>query len=99
VNLIGGGARADLWCQVLADVLDRPVRRVQDPTFASARGAAFQALVALGRMDFDGVAARVPIDATFQPAPEHRATYDALFEEFLNLYRATRKIAARLNRR
>ena len=97
VNLIGGGARSDLWCQIHADVLGRPIRRVEEPTFAGARGAAFQALVAMGRMSFDEVPSRVPIAGTFQPNPDHRARYDALFAEFLNLYKSTRKIAARLN--
>jgi xylulokinase len=97
VNLIGGGARSDLWCQIHADVLGRPIRRVEQPTFAGARGAAFQALVAMGRMSFEDVPSRAPIDATFQPNADHRALYDGLFAEFLNLYKSTRKISARLN--
>jgi xylulokinase len=34
---------------------------------------------------------------TFQPNPANRAVYDTQFREFLNLYKATRKIHARLN--
>jgi xylulokinase len=43
----GGGARSDVWCQVIADVTGRTVRRVSDD-HASLRGAASCALVALG---------------------------------------------------
>src|SRR5690606_33003453 len=48
LNAIGGGARSDLWCQIMADVLNRPIRQVQDPLHANARGAAFLAAVGLG---------------------------------------------------
>ncbi len=97
VNLIGGGARSDLWCQIHADVLGRTIRRMEEPTFAGARGAAFQALVAMGRMSFDDVPARVPVDATFEPDAGNRSLYDGLFDEFVNVYKRTRKIAARMN--
>ena len=41
LNFVGGGARSPLWCQILADVLDRPIRQVADPVLANARGAGF----------------------------------------------------------
>jgi xylulokinase len=43
----GGGARSDVWCQVIADVTGRTVRRVSDD-HASLRGAASCAHEALG---------------------------------------------------
>jgi len=97
VNMIGGGARSDLWCQIHADVLDRPIRKVEDPIFAGARGAAFQAAVALGRMTFDRIPDLVPVERTFQPNPANRAVYDRGFGAFVDLYKSTRKIHARLN--
>jgi xylulokinase len=97
VNMIGGGARSDLWCQINADVLDRPIRRVEDPMFAGARGAAFQAAVALGLQSWDRVPDLVAIDRTFEPDPANRAVYDRGFGAFVDLYKGTRKIHARLN--
>jgi len=35
---------------------------------------------------------------TYEPDPGSRPVYDPLFEEFVHLYRATRRIHARLNR-
>jgi xylulokinase len=64
---------------------------------ASARGVALQAAVALGRLRWDEVAGTVPIARTFEPDPAHRRVYDTLFPEFVNLYRSTRRIYARLN--
>ena len=69
VTMIGGGATSDLWCQIYADLLDRPVRRAEAPRLAGARGAALQAAVALGHLTFEQIPERVPIDRTFVPDP------------------------------
>ena len=97
ITAVGGGARSGLWCQIHADVLDRPVRQARDPALASARGAALQASVALGRLRWDEVAGVVPLGRAFEPDPRCRRMYDTLFPEFVNLYRSTRRIYARLN--
>jgi xylulokinase len=97
ITAVGGGVRSELWCQIHADVLDRVVRQARDPVLASARGAALQASVALGHLGWDEVAGAVPIARAFEPDPVRRRVYDTLFPEFVNLYRSTRKIYARLN--
>jgi xylulokinase len=97
VTAVGGGARSELWCQIHADVLDRVVRLAADPVLATARGVALQASVALGRLGWGEVPGTVPIARTFEPDPAHRRVYDTLFPEFVNLYRSTRRIYARLN--
>jgi len=98
LNIIGGGAKSDLWCRIFADVMDRQVRRVKAPMMANARGAAFIAAVALGEIRFDDIPRLVPIDRVFDPRPENREIYDALYEQFLRLYRAHKKICKTLNR-
>jgi xylulokinase len=98
VTAVGGGARSDLWCQIHADVLDRVVLQARDPELASARGVALQASVALGHLGWEEVADAVPIARAFEPDPARRGVYDTVFPEFLNLYRSTRRIYARLNR-
>jgi len=98
LNFIGGGALSDLWCQIHADVLGRTIRRVADPQHANVRGAALLAALALGRATADELAANVRIDATFEPNAGTTAIYDELYPEFRNLYKAHRKIHARLNR-
>jgi xylulokinase len=99
LNFIGGGARSDLWCQMHADVLDRPIRRVAEPQHANARGAAFVAWLALGRQSLDQLGRAVQIEREFHPDPIDRATYGPLYQEFLRLYKAHKPIHARLNRR
>jgi xylulokinase len=97
VTAVGGGARSELWCQIYADVLGRVVRQARDPVLANARGAALQASVALGHLTWDDVAGAVPIAGTFEPDRARARVYDTLFPEFVNLYRSTRRITARLN--
>ena len=82
LRVLGGGARSDLWCQIDADVLGRTVERVSRPEVAQLRGVAFIALVAIGRLSWDDVPARVPIDRAFRPDPATRSTYDAGFKAF-----------------
>jgi len=98
LRLVGGGAASALWCQIHADVLGRTVRQVEDPLLANVRGAGLVGAAALGLLAFDEVPGCVPVAATFEPDRARRRLYDALFEAFLRLYRATRHIHPRLDR-
>ena len=53
VRILGGGAQSDLWCQIYADVLGRPVEQVADPRHAQLRGVALWARVCLGELTLD----------------------------------------------
>jgi xylulokinase len=97
LRYIGGGAQSELWCQIMADVLDRPIDQVENPVAASVRGAALLAAAALGHLSFDDLGSRVPVARRFEPDPANRAIYDELFEAFVEIYRANKKIYARLN--
>ncbi|HSA99235.1 MAG TPA: FGGY-family carbohydrate kinase [Anaerolineales bacterium] len=98
INMVGGGARSDIWCQIHADILNRPIRQVEDPVQVNVRGAALLASVALGTLRHEDIASRVPIARTYMPNPAHRKIYDELFEEFIAIYESNRRIYARLNR-
>lgn len=97
IRVIGGGARSALWCQIFADVLDRRIEQVEDALQCNARGAALVASLGLGLLKVQDIPRHVGIAARFEPRPEHRATYDPLFDEFRHLYRQTRAIYARLH--
>jgi xylulokinase len=97
LNMVGGGAKSDVWCQIMADVMNLPIRQVQDPIQVNARGAAFIAAVGLGYMTFADVPRHVEFQATYTPNPENRAVYDKLFGELVNFYDKTKGIYRRLN--
>ena len=70
------------------------------PLLCGLRGVALAAGLALRRRRRSAeVRALVPVDRVFRPDPADRATYDRLFAEFPRLYRAQRRMFARLNRR
>ena len=98
IRLIGGGAQSDLWCQIMADVMNRRIERVTDPVYANLRGAAIFAGMALGMVSRDEVRSLVEVDRVFTPDPSRRAAYDRLFIEFARLYKAEKHMFSRLNR-
>ncbi len=99
INIIGGGAVSDLWCQIFADVLDRPIRRVKDPAAAGLRGLGVLAGLSLGLTTLEAYAQQVPIERTFEPRPETRALYDEVFTAFLEIYKRLKPLYHRLNAR
>ena len=98
INMVGGGAKSNIWCQIHADVLNRPIRQVKDPIEVNVRGAALLASAGLGYLRYDEIGTRVKIAQTYTPNPDHRKIYDELFNEFVAIYESNRKIHARLNR-
>lgn len=97
INMAGGGAKSDVWCQIHADVLNRPIRQMKDPIEVNVRGAALLASAALGYLRYDEIGEHVPVAATYMPTPAHRRIYDELFREFVAIYENNRKAYARLN--
>ena len=99
LRIFGGGAVSDLWCQIHADVMDRTVERVAEPLHTNLRGAALMASLALGAVSREEVRELVAVDRVFTPDSRNRAAYDRLYDEFPGLYKAQRKMFARLNGR
>ncbi|GAA3227877.1 FGGY-family carbohydrate kinase [Actinocorallia longicatena] len=97
LNFIGGGAKSTLWCQAMADILDREIRQVADPVLANVRGAALIASVALGELTWEEIPDQVEIARVFTPDPANRAVYDKAFATFRALYKNNRSLYARIN--
>jgi len=91
LNFIGGGAQSPLWCQIMADVLDREIKQVEHPIRANARGAALLAGLALGRVTMDDIERTVPITEAFAPDRATRAVHDERYREFRVVHRQTAK--------
>ena len=98
VNLVGGGAKSDLWCQIIADIFNRKINQVDTPHHAGAKGIALLASVSLGYIDkFEDIKKYIKIKNTFHPQPENRKLYDNLFREFKNIYKQNKKWYKRMN--
>ncbi|MFW9907355.1 MAG: FGGY-family carbohydrate kinase [Candidatus Thorarchaeota archaeon] len=98
VNMIGGGAQSDVWCQIYADVLNRTIRQVKNPIMANARGAAFIAATALGYCKFEDIPELVQYSNIFRPNPENHELYRKLYHEFITLYKKNKTMYRRLNK-
>ena len=65
----GGGAQSELWGQILADALARPVHRLAEPRVTNARGAAFLALADLGERTLEESVAGLRVAHVHDPEP------------------------------
>ena len=97
INIVGGGAQSDVWCQIFADVIDVEIRQVADPIYANARGAAWIGAVGLGRISFEDVPDLVSIQRRYTPSARNRALYDQRFDIFTAIYRQMKGLYRRLN--
>ena len=95
--VVGGGAQSDLWCQIIADVCGKSVYKAET-TEATALGAGIIAAVSTGlHPDFSSaVAAMSRLGDRFEPG-DNRASYDALYAVYQELYPATRDLARKLS--
>ncbi len=98
LNVVGGGGNSAVWAQIHADVLDRPIRRVEHPIRANARGAALLAGVALGKVSVDELGDKVKVVEEHLPDRSNRSTYDELYRAYLSIYKQNKGVHRRLNR-
>ena len=96
INIGGGGARSDLWCQIRADVLGVPLRRAEQPA-AAALGAAILAGLGSGEFSSMVTAARqlVRYDREFAPNAARAGYYAERHGHFRALYDDLRGFNAR----
>lgn len=97
VNLVGGGAQSDIWCQIFADVMGVDIKQVEGPMYANARGAAWIGAVGLGEISFKDIPALTQIRRVYQPDPRCRSLYQERFEIFTQIYQQMKGIYHRLN--
>ena len=97
IRFIGGGASSTLWCQAMADVLDRPIDQIAEPQLANVRGAALLAGVALGETDWERIPDLVAIERRYEPNEANRARYDTAYAALRAHHKGSRALYARLN--
>lgn len=97
VRFSGGGAMSDEWSQIMADVMERPVRQVADARYLNAKGAAFVAFFKAGHTGLDRIDSFCPIKASYEPRTETRDVYRRLFEQFVRAFEQNRPVYEQLN--
>jgi xylulokinase len=95
INIGGGGAVSELWCQIRADVLGKPLRRCSAP-----ESAALGAAILAGRSQ--GIGESVPqlvrqlvkYDRTFEPDIAKGNYYEDRLGKYVELYQSLRTFNA-----
>jgi xylulokinase len=89
VRLIGGGAKGNLWNQIMADIYGVPVQRLAVLEEATSLGAAVAGGVGVGLYkDFSIVEQMNPVMSTVEPNPVSKETYNKLIYVFESAYTA-----------
>lgn len=98
IRFVGGGALAELTCQMLADVLGREIETVECPQNAGAVGAALVAAIGLEIIHgLDEAKNLIRVTKRYIPDMSNKAVYNRTFEVFKSLYKNNRKNFFALN--
>jgi len=91
-----GGAASDLWLQITADVLKRPVERLLNHP-GSSLGAAYVAGMGIGALDdWTAIERFVPSDCVFEPDDQWESRYDGAYGIYRETYERLRSLYPRL---
>ncbi len=95
VVAVGGGAQTDTWLQIVSDVCG--VRQeVPTITIGACYGDAFLAGCAAGLLRREQIGEWVRPGRIIEPDEKLRPTYDALYADYLDLYRDSRPVVHHL---
>ena len=88
LNHSGGGATSDVWCQIRADVLGRPIKRLE-MLDAGVLGAALMAGTGIGLFQSLGAAAKkfVAVNRIFEPDIKKIEQHNIGYERYKMLYK------------
>ncbi|MGL4344181.1 MAG: FGGY-family carbohydrate kinase, partial [Cellulosilyticaceae bacterium] len=87
ITAIGGGAKNNLWVQMMADIYNLPVHVPHLLEEASSLGAAIAAGVGVGvYQDLNVVKQFIHTDHTMTPKPKNHAIYEELISLFKQSY-------------
>ena len=91
VVAVGGGTQSDTGLQIVSDISGVPQVLTQ-VTIGACYGDAFLAGRAAGLLNEADLHRWVKPERVIVPNPQHKAIYDAVFEQYLKLYSGTRDV-------
>lgn len=87
ITVIGGGAKGAVWRQMMADIYDAPIQKLNVLEEATSMGAAMLAGVAAGAFrDFSAIERFIAVEETLVPNRENQKVYEALLPIFDEAY-------------
>ncbi len=98
INTIGGGCKSDIWCQILADILEKNINKIAEPDLASNSGIAIISMVGSGILkDFSEAIPLIQIEKSFKPNLNSKKIYKKIYREFTKIYERNTKMFENLN--
>lgn len=97
ITIGGGTARLDSLCQIMADVLARPVRQMESPLAIASCGAALLTFERLNYIDKNNLKDCVVCAQEFQPNAKNLDTYNQKFQHFVGFFEANHELYQQLN--
>ncbi len=97
INIVGGGAQSDVWCQIFADVMGVTIQQVEEPVYANARGAAWIAAAGLNQIAFTDIPSLVKFKRSYSPDPKNQTVYSQRYEQFIQVYKAMKSVYHKMN--
>lgn len=93
IRVIGGGAKSDVWMQILADILNTKVQQL-DGTVGSAYGMALLAGYSCGKFSSVKEMSQkaVRVKQVFYPEKNHVQRYDEKYQKYKKIYQAMKLI-------
>ena len=97
MNMIGGGAKGDVWAQMFADAFNMTVYKPQTVEEATSFGAVILAAVGIGAIpDFDSAKKLIRIISQNNPNAERTKIYEERARIFKDAYLALEPLAKRI---
>ena len=90
IRSLGGGAKSAAWCQIKADVLQVPVKVINNSASAPCMGSAILAGVANGIWPSVEEAAEkyVSIKKVYYPNPDNAKVYEEVYRKYVEVAHA-----------
>ena len=87
VTTIGGGAKSELWCQIMADVANRPMKRIQGAEM-ECLGSAILASVPIVHDSIEiAINEMVHDQDTFTPGLDNHQLYSEMYQRYCEFFR------------
>ncbi|MGE4454722.1 MAG: FGGY-family carbohydrate kinase [Sphaerochaeta sp.] len=98
IKFVGGGALSEITCQILSDVLDRPVQTIENPQNVGALGSAIVAGLGLGLYrSVQEATDAIPKGNIYEPRQAVKEVYDRNYAVYKKLYKSNKKLFKALN--
>ncbi len=99
LRLVGGGAKSEILCQIMADVTGRCIQVPEDPQNVGAAGAAIICALGLNLIESTSSAKQfIRIKKEYQPDVHAQKVYNRIFPVFEKLYEKNKKLFWQLNK-